>query len=125
MIRRAAEYGLSSLFADWMLKGGAEVVFERIERSGFLKPEELERLKADTRAHLQAVRDEGKVQADVLVGALRAAVAAAPVVTELARTAGEALAQRAAQAMAARTETHASATDAPAAAGEAPTGDAP
>ena len=117
MIRRVAEYGLSSLFAGWMLEGGADLVFERIERSGALKPEELARLKEDIRSHLQSVRDEGRVQAELLRTAAKVAVSAVPQATGLARTALETVLDLAAQARQSAATDTPEETAAPAAAG--------
>lgn len=71
MIRDVFEKGLASTVARWMLDGSADAVIERVAQAKVLKPEELEALRRDTRAHLEKVRDEGAPYAELVATALR------------------------------------------------------
>jgi len=67
VFRHAAERGLASLIARWMLEGRHDTIFRSIERSGALPPEEIDTLREEIRAHLEKVRDEGAPYADLVM----------------------------------------------------------
>lgn len=71
MIREGFEKGLASVVARWMLQGGADTVLDRVAKSGALPPEQLEKLRQDTLAHLHKVKDDGAPYADMATAALR------------------------------------------------------
>lgn len=104
MIRHVFERGLSSLMARWMLDGSADALFERIAQAHAMKPEELEKLRAETRAYLEKVRDEGAPYADTVMAAVRELLRHAPDVSGI--TSG---ASKIAMTVAARSAEHAAA----------------
>ncbi len=67
VIHHAAERGLASLIARWMLEGRHEAIFSSIERAGAMPPEEIAALREEIRVHLEKVRDEGAPYADLLL----------------------------------------------------------
>lgn len=97
MIRQVFERGLASLVARWMLEGGADAVFARIEKAGALKPEDLARLRAETVANLNRVREEGAPYADSVVAAWREIAGHLPDLHTIARMAGSTIASVAAR----------------------------
>ncbi len=97
MIRQVFERGLASLVARWMLEGGAEAVFARIEKAGALKPEELARLRAETVANLTKVREEGAPYADTVLAAWKEIAGHLPDLQAIAKMAGATLATVAAR----------------------------
>ena len=78
MIRHVFERGLSSLIARWMLEGASDALFEKIAKAGALDTDQAEKLRRETREHLEKVRDEGAPQADAVLGILRAFLATLP-----------------------------------------------
>jgi hypothetical protein len=89
MIRHVLERGLASIVARVLLDGGAEALLQRVEKSGVLKPDDIERLRRDTRAHLEKVRDEGAAYADVVQAALKEFAVHLPEVQDILRQAGK------------------------------------
>lgn len=119
MFRNVFERGLASVVARWMLDGGADAVLERIARSGALKPEEIEKLRIETRAHLERVREEGAPYVDVVTAALSEVLAHVPDARDALRTAGRiaaTVAAKSAEAAAIRAQGMADRWGAPAAA---------
>ncbi len=72
MIGRAVEKGLASLIARWMLDGHADAVLDRVVAAGALDAAEIEALRAQTRARLGKVRDDGAPYAALILEALSA-----------------------------------------------------
>ncbi len=73
MIREVFEKGVASIVARYLLEGSADAVLERVAKAGVLTPDQLERLRHDSIAHLQHVRDEGAPYAQVVLQALQEA----------------------------------------------------
>ena len=71
MMRQGLEKGLAALIARFLLESRHEALFASIARAGALPPEEIDRLREETLAHLRAVRDEGAPYADAMMVALR------------------------------------------------------
>jgi hypothetical protein len=118
VIRHVFERGLASLIARWMLEGTSDALFERIAKAGALDAEQAEKLRRETRAHLEQVRDEGGAQADVVLAMMRGVLASLPDVRSLTETATRAavhVAARAAEAAAARAQDRSGQADAAAA----------
>lgn len=80
-----------------MLEGGAESVFARIEKAGALKPDELEKLKAETFARLEKARDEGAPYVDTVTAVWREVAGHLPDLQSVVRVAGSTLASVAAR----------------------------
>jgi hypothetical protein len=73
VIREVFEKGVASIVARYLLEGSADAVLERVAKAGVLTPDQLERLRHDSIAHLQHVRDEGAPYAQVVLQALQEA----------------------------------------------------
>lgn len=110
MIREVMEKGIGSLVARWMLQGSAGALLDKVAASGVLSPAELDKLKADTEAHLRRVEADGAPYADVALTALQEVAKVIPLAgvfasseargmaTKLGVVAAQVMAQSAAQA---------------------------
>ncbi len=96
-MRQVIERGLSALIARWLLDGGAEAVFSRIENAKALRPEELAQLRADTEQRLRAVHQEGQAYLETATGVLQGLSAIVPDLQGLMRIAGSTVATVAAR----------------------------
>ena len=71
MLRHALEKGVASLIAKMLLQTRHDAVFAAIARADALPPDEIEKLRAETLAHLQKVRDDGAPYADAVAVAVQ------------------------------------------------------
>ncbi len=71
MMRQGLEKGVAALIARFLLESRSDAIFASIARAGALPPEEIDKLREETLAHLREVRDEGAPYADAMVVALR------------------------------------------------------
>ena len=104
MMRHALEKGVASVVARFLLQARHDAVFAAIARADALPPEELEKLRAETLAHLEKVRDEGEPYAEAVSAAVQEVFATAkrssPTLTTGLSTAGSLAMKTAAAAFA-------------------------
>ncbi len=88
MIRQVFERGFASVVARFMLDGSAEALFDRIALVGALPPDELAKLRAETRVYLEKVREEGAPYSELAMGTIREVLAILPQLKDAAKGGG-------------------------------------
>lgn len=88
MIRQVFERGFASVVARFMLDGSAEALFDRIALVGALPPDDLAKLRVETRVYLEKVREEGAPYSELALGTIREVLAVLPQLKDAAKWGG-------------------------------------